>query len=321
MRIRRILVCFLAVALWNPVTGPAKPQSASRASKRRPAAERTTVPLPNRNGSLKFLVLGDFGTGTKRQYELAACMAALCERFPAEFVITVGDNLLGKESPEDFGEKFEEPYAALRQKGIAFYASLGNHDSRLQRFYADFNMGGKTYYSFKAPKQSVKFIALESDYPTPTQMEWLRGELAGEEEWMIPFFHHPIYSSGTRHGSKLSLRELLEPIFLEHNVTVAFAGHDHFYERTKPQRGITHFVVGAGGKLALGDIDPRSGLAAAGYDRDLAFLAVEIDADQLFFNAVSRTGAVVDSGVIKRRRAPERRIGARASASTLRRRG
>jgi hypothetical protein len=121
---------------------------------------------------------------------------------------------------------------------------------------------------------------------------------------MIPYFHHPIYSSGTRHGSKLSLRELLEPIFLKHNVTVTFAGHDHFYERTKPQQGITHFVVGAGGKLALGDIDPRSGLTAAGYDRDLAFLAVEIDADQMFFNAVSRTGAVVDSGVVERRRAP-----------------
>jgi hypothetical protein len=263
--------------------------------------------LPNREGSLKFLVFGDFGTGDKPQYELAAQMAVLCERFPAEFVITVGDNLLGKESPRDFKRKFEEPYAALRAKGIAFYASLGNHDSRLQRLYGDFNMGGKTYYSFKAPKQSVKFIALESDYPTPTQMEWLRSELAGDEAWMIPYFHHPIYSSGTRHGSKLSLRELLEPIFLEHNVTVAFAGHDHIYERTKPQQGITHFVVGSGGKLAPGHIDPRSGLVAARYDRDLAFLAVEIDADQMFFNAVSRTGVVVDSGIIERRHAPEPR--------------
>lgn len=305
MRTRRTLVCLLAAALWPPVTGPAGPQSAPRASNGRPAAaEGAAVPLPNREGSLKFLVLGDFGTGEKRQRELAAQMAALCERFRAEFVITVGDNLLGKESPQDFKQKFEEPYAALRAKGIAFYASLGNHDSRLQRLYGDFNMGGKTYYSIKAPKQSVKFIVLESDYPTPTQLEWLRSELAGEEAWMIPFFHHPIYSSGTRHGSKLSLRKLLEPIFLKYNVTVDFAGHDHIYERTKPQHGITHFVVGSGGKLARGSMDPRSGLMAAGYDRDLAFLAVEIDGDQMFFNAVSRTGAVVDSGVVERRRAP-----------------
>ena len=306
MRTLRTLVCLVvAAALWSPVTGPAGPQSALRASQGRPAAaERAAVPLPNREGSLKFLVLGDFGTGEKPQYELAAQMAALCERFPAEFVITVGDNLLGTESPQDFKKKFEEPYAALRAKGIVFYAALGNHDSRLQRLYGDFNMGGKTYYSFKAPKQSVKFIALESDYPTLTQLEWLRSELAGKEAWMIPYFHHPIYSSGTRHGSKFSLRELLEPIFLEHNVTVDFAGHDHIYERTKPQHGITHFVVGSGGKLALGDIDPRSGLMAGGYDRDCVFLAVEIDGDQMFFNAVSRTGAIVDSGVVERRRVP-----------------
>ncbi len=305
MRIRRILLCLFAAALWPPVSGPAGPQSASRTSQDRPAAaQRAAVPLPNREGSLKFLVLGDFGTGDKPQYELAAQMAAFCERFPAEFVITVGDNLLGEETPEDFKRKFQEPYAALRAKGIVFYAALGNHDDRLQRLYGDFNMGGKTYYSFKAPKQSVKFIALESDYPTPTQLEWLRSELAGEEAWMIPYFHHPIYSSGKRHGSRLSLRELLEPIFLKHNVTVAFSGHDHIYERTKPQRGITYFVAGSGGKLALGDIDPRSGLTAAGYDRDRVFLAVEIDGDQLFFNAISRTGAVVDSGIVQRRRAP-----------------
>lgn len=306
MRTLRTLVCLVvAAALWPPVTGPVGPQSAPRASQGRPAAaERAAVPLPNRKGSLKFLVIGDYGTGEKPQYELAAQMAALCERFPAEFVITVGDNLLGTESPQDFKKKFEEPYAALRAKGIVFYAALGNHDSRLQRLYADFNMGGKTYYSFKAPKQNVKFIALESDYPTPTQLEWLRSELAGEEAWMIPYFHHPIYSSGKRHGSRLSLRELLEPIFLKHNVTVAFSGHDHIYERTKPQHGITYFVDGSGGMLAFGDIDPRSDLMAAGYDRDRVFLAVEIDADQMFFNAVSRTGAVVDSGVIERRRAP-----------------
>ena len=54
----------------------------------------------------------------------------------------VGDNLLGKESPHDFKKKFEEPYAALRAKGIVFYAALGNHDSRLQRLYGDFKSVG-----------------------------------------------------------------------------------------------------------------------------------------------------------------------------------
>jgi hypothetical protein len=76
----------------------------------------------------------------------------------------------------------------------------------------------------------------------------------------------------------------------------------HLYERTKPQQGITYFVVGSGVKLRRGDIDTRSPLLAKGFDTDLAFLAVEIDGDQLFFNAISRTGTLVDAGVIERRR-------------------
>jgi hypothetical protein len=131
-------------------------------------------------------------------------------------------------------------------------------------------MGGKTYYAFKASKQDVKFIALESDYPSPEQREWLQQELSGGEDWMIPFFHHPLYSSGM-HGSHVDLRKAMEPMLLESNVTVVFTGHDHFYERILPQHGITHFVVGSGGKLRRGDINKNSGLTAKGFDTDRAF--------------------------------------------------
>ena len=60
---------------------------------------------------------------------------------------------------------------------MKFYASLGNHDSREQRYYKLFNMDGKLYYTFKAPKQDVRFFALESTYLDPEQMEWLEKEL------------------------------------------------------------------------------------------------------------------------------------------------
>jgi hypothetical protein len=90
-------------------------------------------------------------------------------------------------------------------------------------------------------------------------------------------------------------------MFLKFGVAVVFTGHDHFYERTLPQNGIVHWVVGSGGQLRRGNIDRRSGLTASGFDTDQAFLGVEIDGDELFFNAISRTGQVVDSGVIMRR--------------------
>jgi 3',5'-cyclic AMP phosphodiesterase CpdA len=244
------------------------------------AATPLALTLPNQNDSLKFAVLGDFGTASDQQYELAAQM----------------------ERPQDFKKKFETPYQPLLDAGVKFYASLGNHDAREQRYYKHFNMDGKLYYSFKM-KQSVRFIALESTYMDPQQVAWLENELKGStENWKIPYFHHPPYSSGDRHGSDQRLREVLEPLFLKYNVSVVFTGHDHFYERTKPQNGIVYFVCGSGGQLRKGNIDKSSGITAAGNDTDYVFMAAEINGDNLSFNAISRGGQIVDSGVITRRK-------------------
>ena len=263
------------------------------------------VQLPNEDGSLKFVVFGDFGTASRWQYELGEQMLAHQQKFPFELVILTGDNLYGSERPQDFERKFEIPYKPLLDADVKFYAALGNHDDRNQRYYEHFNMEGNLYYSFKAPKQDVRFFALESTYPEPEQIEWVENELKGSgEDWKIMFFHHPLYSSGGRHGSDVRLREALEPLFLQYNVSVVFAGHDHFYERIRPQKGIAHFVVGSGGKLAVGDIDSRSPLTARGFDTDYAFLVAEVIDDQMYFNTISRAGQIVDSGIILRRQPP-----------------
>ena len=259
------------------------------------------VPLPNRAGSFKFGVLGDFGTGSREQYQLAEQMVTLHGRFKYELVALVGDNLYGSERPQDFRKKFEVPYRPLLDAGVKFYASLGNHDAREQRFYKLFNMEGKLYYTFN-PTADVRFFALETTYPTPEQIKWLETELqASSNNWKIVFFHHPLYSSGDRHGSDISLREVLEPLFVKYNVSVVLNGHDHFYERVKPQKGITYFVVGSGGKLRVGNIDQKSGITAKGFDTDLAFMAAEISGDEMYFNAISRRGETVDSGTLTRR--------------------
>jgi predicted MPP superfamily phosphohydrolase len=293
--LRFTLVLVLA-ATAAPTAAPA--QSAAAA-----APPSLVAPLRNRPGSLKFAVLGDFGTGDRSQYELAAQMARLHRAYPYNLVVLVGDNLYGSERPQDFRKKFELPYKPLLDAGVKFYASLGNHDAREQRYYKLFNMDGRLYYTF-SPKADVRFFALESTYPVPEQIRWLEKELAGSNsDWKIVFFHHPLYSSGERHGSDLRLREVLEPLFVKYNVSLVLTGHDHFYERVKPQKGIPYFVVGSGGKLRTGNIDRSSGITARGFDTDLAFLAAEITADTLVFKAISRTGATVDAGTIIRRRA------------------
>jgi len=268
-----------------------------------PAPAALALTLPNRADSLKFAVLGDFGTASREQYELAAVMKRVHDAFPYELVILVGDNLYGSERPQDFKKKFEIPYKPLLDAGVKFYASLGNHDAREQRYYKLFNMDGKLYYTFKGSKQSVRFYALESTYMDPDQIVWFEKELRGSDsDWKIPYFHHPPYSSGDRHGSDARLREVLEPLFIKFNVSVVFTGHDHFYERTKPQKDIVYFVVGSGGKLRKGNIDKSSGITAAGNDTDYAFLAAEVNGDEMWFNAVSRQAKVIDSGSITRRK-------------------
>jgi len=278
------------------------PRHAAPASQ---ASAPLALTLPNKEDSLKFAVLGDFGTGSKQQYELAVQMKRAHDQFPFDVVALVGDNLYGSERPQDFKKKFEDPYKPLIDAGVKFYASLGNHDDpQEQRNYKLFNMNGKQYYSFKpSPKQSVRFFALESSYLNPEQIAWFEKELKdSDSDWKIPYFHHPPYSSGERHGSDTQMRQALEPLFLKYNVSVVLSGHDHFYERTKPQKGIVYFVCGSGGQLRKGNIDKSTGLTAAGNDQDQSFMIAEINGDEMWFNAISRQGNVFDSGVITRRK-------------------
>ena len=105
--------------------------------------------LPNASNSVKFLVIGDTGTGGRQQQELAKVMMDYHTVFPYEFVLLMGDNMYGGEKPEDFKRKFEDVYQPLLDKGVKFYASLGNHDEAVQRNYELFNMNGAEYYKFK----------------------------------------------------------------------------------------------------------------------------------------------------------------------------
>jgi hypothetical protein len=280
-----------------PPGGPAAPAATTA------PAPSAAVALGSAQGSFTFAVIGDNGTGDAGQYDTGRQLFAAYQRQAFPLVIMVGDNIYGSERPQDFVRKFEAPYRPLLDAGVKFYASLGNHDSREQRYYKPYNMEGKLYYSLTSPEQDVRFFALDSTYLDKPQVEWLEKELSGSKErWKIPFFHHPPYSSGGRHGSDLRLRAAVEPLFIQHGVTVVFTGHDHFYERTRPQQGITYFVTGSAGKLARGDLRNNSPLMARGFDNDQAFMVVNIDGDRLTFQAISRSGKIVDSGAIERRK-------------------
>lgn len=265
--------------------------------------------LPNKEGTTKFAVLGDTGTGGSDQAAVARQLNSFRAKFPFEFVLLLGDNLYGREAPRDYSRKFEVPYKALIDAGVKFYAALGNHDDPNQRNYKLFNMNGERYYTFKPSLTSnVRFFALDSNYMDPRQLQWLEKELGGSgSDWKIAFFHHPPYASG-RHGSDEILRGHLEPLFVKHGVNVVLTGHEHFYERIKPQKGVQYFVIGNSAKLRRGDIDP-TGLTAVGYDEGYGFMLVEIGADNMHFVALNERGQTVDSGVVRKSTTDNRVIG------------
>ena len=182
--------------------------------------------------------------------------------------------------------------------GVRFYATLGNHDKPNERLYQSFNMNEQRYYTYK--KGNVRFFVLDSNDMNPQQFAWLEKELRNSgSDWKICYFHHPLYSSGAFHGSSIELRLMLEPLFVKYGVKVVFAGHDHVYERVKPQKGIQYFTEGASGSLRQGNLR-KTAMTAAGYDQDRSFMLVEIAGDELYFQTISRTGRTVDSGSIPR---------------------
>jgi 3',5'-cyclic AMP phosphodiesterase CpdA len=263
-------------------------------------------PLALRPTSLKFAVIGDSGQWSGAQRETAAQLAAQRAKLRFDLVLMLGDNNYGDGSPESYRVRFEEPYKALLDEGVRFYAARGNHDAGLQWNYPLFNMGGQRYYTFQRKAgllpplvgDRVQFFALDSVNLDDEQLIWFDRQLSeSKAEWKIVFCHHPIYSSGRYELSSAARRATLEGVLIEHQVDVVFAGHEHVYERMAPQAGVMHFVEGASGAVRVGDLRP-SPYQAAGYDRDLSFMLVQILGDTMYFRAVNRLGETIDRGKI-----------------------
>ena len=267
-----------------------------------------TLALPVRTGSVRFAVIGDSGRGDRWQQEVADQMVAWRQRFPFTFVVMLGDNIYGNSTPSDYELKFERPYKALLDAGVVFRAAIGNHDDPGQIHYAKFNMEGRRYYTFRESERrlagmagaGVRFFVLDSRSLDPDQLSWLREQLAESgTAWKICYFHHPIYTSGRYRAGARALRLVLEPILVEGDVDVVLAGHEHLYERLQPQRGISYFTSGGAGSLRRGDIMPST-VHARSFDTDYHFMLMEVSGNELYFQAISRTGATVDAGVIAR---------------------
>ena len=128
----------------------------------------------------------------------------------------------------------------------------------------------------------------------------MRHLAASTDEWKICYFHHPLYSDGGRHGSQVDLRVVLEPLFVKYDVNVVFSGHDHVYERIKPQDGVQYITEGSSGKIMRNNLVKGSPLTAYGNDQQQSFLLIQVTTKDLTVEAIGMDGKQFDTITLKR---------------------
>ncbi|BDA43217.1 probable inactive purple acid phosphatase 27 [Coccomyxa sp. Obi] len=146
------------------------------------------------------------------------------------------------------------------------------------------------WYGFDYGSVHFAIISTEHDLRKGSpQREWLEAELEGVDRcvtpWLLVGMHRPMYVPYPHKSNRVvgrHLQDILEDLFLKHEVDMVMSGHVHLYARTcsvKHDRckkagrgGITHVTVGCGGhKLSAIEDDQKAWIASAashyGYGR------------------------------------------------------
>lgn len=266
---------------------------------------------------VRFAVIGDMGCGCRAQEAIAEEMLEWYQKNPFQFVLTTGDNIYGNDLNRFWGrsrggdkrvftEQFDRYYNPLRNRGVPFFATLGNHDlqTRDGRDVIEdrrrFNILSKEgYYYFSPDPDLVTFVALNTEallykHEPTAQVEWLQKVLSeSKSRWKIVYGHHPLYSPSGSHSTDPALIKFLEPVLVRNGVKVYFAGHNHFYSRSKPQHGIIHFTTGGGGRHLKTPIrTPETDVMAKAHH----FMHVNVYEDRLEFWAIPIRGPLIDKG-------------------------
>jgi hypothetical protein len=249
---------------------------------------------------IRVVAVGDFGTGNPSQQAVAATMRAYHQKRPFDFGITLGDNYQddGPYGPKD--PRWETYWASLYPAlGIRFYASLGNHDwsnpdgpgaSMAFALHDPALRLPSPYYTYTAGP--VQFFVVNTPLLSEAQLQWLRDELAkSTSRWRVVYGHFQMYSA--LRGDNQALITNLLPILQEHRVHMYLCGHEHIFQRLKPEGGVEFFVNAAAG-------GSRRAARQPGYDRvlfmaeqELGFTVLEADADTLTVRFVGEAGRTV----------------------------
>ena len=272
----------------------------------RPLLDESVFRADDPDGAFRFAVVGDSGSGSRRQRAVAERILASAPHF----VLHTGDVVYERGEAERFDEAFFRPYAALLRTA-AVWPSLGNHDVRTRdglpwrdAFYtpADNPEASEAYYSFDFGNAHVVVLDSNQDAgPGSAQHRFLVRSLGSTlATWRFVVLHHTLYSGG-RYGGDVRLRAALAPVFDRFGVHVVFMGHDHDYERTVPLvggrpapngAGTVYVTTGGGGK----SIHPVRRTETTAYaESAYHFVRVAVAGETLRLEMVRHDGVVRDA--------------------------
>lgn len=249
---------------------------------------------PGEEPLVRLGVVGDVGVEGERVDATAAAMADASAWRRYDALVLLGDNVYPRGDPDQLDETVFEPFGPLLDGGTDLWPILGNHDVMDGHRSANIDALGMPGPWYAEHVDDVLFLALDSNDLSPEQLEWLDRTLAGTRAtWRIIALHHPPYSAGYQ-GSSLDARRLVSPIAERHGVQLVLSGHEHDYERSRPIRGVTYVVSGAGAETRRTGEEEFTAAAWSWHH----FVDIGIHADRLVVRAVNQDGRVFDEVVI-----------------------
>jgi len=255
---------------------------------------------PEADGHVRFVVLGDSGTGSQGQYDIASGMSDA----DPDLVLHTGDVVYRRGALCHYGTKFFAPYRTLIAN-VPVYPAIGNHDLMANDGRAYFETfvlpqsnepGTEEYYAFDygpvhVVSLSSEFYEADDETSAADQRAWLVADLAANDlPWTVVMVHHPPYSSTDGKASS-DVRDDLTPIFAQSGVDLVLSGHAHNYERSAPIDGVTYVVTGGGG-ADLYDVNPSETTAVA--VKAHHFVQIDATPDALTVTAIDDDAQVID---------------------------
>lgn len=248
---------------------------------------------------VRIAVAGDTGTGDAVARATAGRMVEQGGQHPYDALVLLGDLIYEDGDAALVEPMVSDPFAGVVDGGAELLPVLGNHDyhsGEQREILRELGRASAWYVERVGP---VRIIVLDSNrVQDREQQRWLRATLAQPQppgSWTVAAMHHPAYSAGY-HGSDLAVRGSWGPLFAAAGIPLVLAGHDHDYQRSTPQDGVTYVVSGAGAKLRAAGREDFTAVSTS----TLHYLDLLVYPDRLVGRAIDQSGALVDTFTITR---------------------